>query len=329
MLLSILIPVYNAERYLRRCLDSIVAQVQDSNEVEIVVVNDGSTDSSLDVIREYAGNYPYLHLVSRENRGIGPTRNELIDEAQGKYIWFVDADDFISQDALHIVMPLLEGDKYDMLMFAFSWVSIDGHVDVKHCQGEYASGLEMTDNDVYNNSLWTRIYRRSVITDNGIRFRKLQMGEDFDVIFHAIPFLGPCLCIDRPLYNYVVSPGSAITNRTWGHMYRSSEDSLKCIDVCSRFLEQWSHKQQCILRKPLNFFLIGYLYSLCVETFSLGYKLQVMRRLKAIGVFPIRPLPVNPRHKRFVRIINVPSLRCLSIFLDVALLKIREWHKEK
>lgn len=323
MLLSILIPVYNAERYLRRCLDSIVAQVQDSNEVEIVVVNDGSTDSSLDVIREYAGNYPYLHLVSRENRGIGPTRNELIDEAQGKYIWFVDADDFISQDALHIVMPLLEGDKYDMLMFAFSWVSIDGHVDVKHCQGEYASGLEMTDNDVYNNSLWTRIYRRSVITDNGIRFRKLQMGEDFDVIFHAIPFLGPCLCIDRPLYNYVVSPGSAITNRTWEHVVKSSDDSLTCMDGCFRFLCQWDKDLQRELRKPLNFFLMGYLFSVYIEPFTLRYKLQVMRRLNAMGAFPVRPLPVNPRHRRFSRIINIKPLRDLTLLIDNLWLRLK------
>lgn len=329
MLLSILIPVYNAERYLRRCLDSITKQVQDEGGVEVVVVNDGSTDGSLSIIKEYAEVYPYVRWTSRENRGIGPTRNELIDRSRGEYFWFVDADDFISDHALSTVLPLLRAGKYDMLMFAFNWVSMDGHVEAKHCHGEYASGLEMADHDVYNNSLWTRIYRRSVITDNGIRFQKLQMGEDFDVIFHAIPYLGPCLCIDQPLYNYVVSPGSAITNQNRDHMYRSSEDSLKCIGLGSQYLRKWSYEQQYVLRKPFNFFLIGYLYSLYVETFSLRYKLQAMRRLKSMGVFPIYPLPVNPRHRRFVYIVNILPLRWLSIYLDMVLLKVRKWYKRK
>lgn len=323
MLLSILIPVYNAERYLRRCLDSITKQVNGDDGVEIIIVNDGSTDGSLDIIKEYAGRYPCVRWTSRENRGIGPTRNELIDEAQGEYFWFVDADDFISDHALSTVLPLLRAGKYDMLMFAFNWVSTDGHVEVKHCHGEYASGLEMADHDVYNNSLWTRIYRRSAITENGIRFQKLQMGEDFDVIFHAIPYLGPCLCIDQPLYNYVVSPGSAITNRKWEHVVKSSDDSLICMEGCFRFLRQWGKDSQWKLRKPLNFFLMGYLFSIYVEPFSLKYKLRAMQRLKHAGVFPIKPLPVNPRHRRFSRIINIMPLRYLSIIADVALLKIK------
>lgn len=321
MILSILIPAYNAERYLRRCIDSVAKQVTDG--MEIVVIDDGSKDGTLEIIKDYAKRYDFIRWKSRENRGIGPTRNELIDMAQGKFFWFVDADDYISDDAIPTVMPLLKDGRYDMLMFAFNWISPDGHVDVKHCQGEYASGLEMADHDVYNNSLWTRIYRRSVITDNGIRFRKLQMGEDFDVIFHAIPYIGRCLCIDKPLYNYVVSPGSAITSRKWEHVIRSSDDSLTCIDGCFDFLKRWNREEQRKLRKPLNFFLMGYLFSIYVEPFSLKYKLEAMQRLKHAGVFPIKPLPVNPRHRRFSRIINIMPLRYLSIIADVALLKIK------
>lgn len=323
MLLSILIPVYNAERYLKRCLDSITKQVNDDDGVEIIIVNDGSTDGSLDIIKEYAGRYPCVRWTSRENRGIGPTRNELIDRAGGEYFWFVDADDFISDGALGTVLPLLREGKYDMLMFAFNWVSTEGHVEVKHCHGEYASGLEMADHDVYNNSLWTRIYRRSVITDNGIRFQKLQMGEDFDVIFHAIPYLGPCLCIDQPLYNYVVSPGSAITNRKWEHVVKSSDDSLICMEGCFRFLRQWGKDSQWKLRKPLNFFLMGYLFSVYVEPFKLRYKFRTMKRLSAMGALPIHPLPVNPRHRLFSRIINIKPLRDLTLFIDNIWLKLK------
>lgn len=320
-LLTFLIPVYNAGAYLVRCLDSIVSQVADS-EVEIVIVDDGSKDNSLDIIRQYAGRHSYVRYVSRENHGIGYTRNELIDMAVGRFMWFVDADDYISADALATIIPLLRADRYDMLMFAFNWVS-PGSTDVKHCSGEYATGIDMAAQGVFNNSLWTRVYRRSVITDNGIRFQNLQMGEDFDVIFRIIPHLGRCLCIDKPLYNYVVSPNSAITSSDMAHRRRASEDSMTCLEGNYAYIRQWPAEAQEALRKPLVFFLMGFLYALYVVPFSLKYKLSVMRRLSRMGAFPISPLPTNPRHRRFSQIINIPLLRTLSVVADAILLKIK------
>lgn len=320
-LLSFLIPVYNAGAYLVRCLDSIVGQ-EAFGETEIVIVDDGSKDKSLDIIKQYAAKHDNLRWASRENHGIGYTRNELIDMATGRYLWFVDADDFISADALQTVMPLLRDDRHDMLMFAFNWVLPDG-TDVKHCAGEYASGIDMTAAGMYNNSLWTRVYRRSVITDNGIRFQNLQMGEDFDVIFRIIPHLGRCLCIDKPLYNYVVSPNSAITNSDMAHRLRASEDSMTCLEGNFAYLRQWPAEAQEHLRKPLVFFLMGFLYALYLVPFPLSYKFGVMRRLSRIGAFPISPLPTNPRHRRFSQIINKPLLRTLSVVADVVFLKIK------
>lgn len=321
-LLSILIPVYNADGYLRRCLDSIVCQKGFGEDVEIVVVNDGSKDRSLDIIKDYGTRYANIRWSTRENHGIGYTRNELIDKAWGRFIWFVDADDYISSDALSVIMPLLGEGHYDMLMFAFNWITANSSHTV-HCSGDYASGLEMAEHDVYNNSLWTRVYRRSVITDNNIRFQGLQMGEDFDVIFRLIPYLGRCLCIDKPLYNYVVSPNSAITSREPSHVMRSSEDSLLCIEGNFKYLARWDNAAQTVLRKPLNFFLMGYLYSLYVEAFPLRYKFGVMKRLRLMGALPVSPLPNNRRQRIFSRIINIPLLRCLSLLADKIYLSLR------
>lgn len=315
LLLSILIPGYNAEGYLRRCLDSIVGQKGFGEDVEIVVVNDGSKDRSLDIIEDYGARYANIRWSSRENHGIGYTRNELIDRAQGKFLWFVDADDYISAEALSVIKPLLVEGRYDMLMFAFNWISANGSRTV-HCSGDYSSGLDMAEHDVYNNSLWTRVYRRSVITDNNIRFQSLQMGEDFDVIFRLIPYLGRCLCIDKPLYNYVVSPNSAITSRNPSHVMRSSEDSLRCIEGNFKYLARWDNAAQTTLRKPLNFFLMGYLYSLYVESFPLRYKFGVMKRLRLMSALPVSPLPNNRRQRIFSRIINIPLLRRLSLLAD-------------
>lgn len=319
-LLSILIPAYNASKFLGRCLDSIVSQDQFSDNVEIVVIDDGSKDRTLEIIKDYSAKCDGIHYKTRENRGIGPTRNELIDLAEGRYFWFVDADDYVSADSLQILVPLLLSDRYDMIMLGFNWKSAEG-VKTVTCSGEYASGLDMADHDVYNNSLWTRVYRKSVVEDYQVRFNSLQMGEDFDFIFRLIPYLECCKCLEQPLYNYVVSAGSAITATDMKHKVKSSDDSLRCIESCFQWIRQWDKSRQHILRKPLNFFLMGYLYSIFVVPFSYRYKMQVMNRLSACGAFPIYPLPVNKRHKMFSRILNVPFLRYLSLFLDYILLR--------
>lgn len=321
-LLSFLIPAYNAGAYLRRCLDSITGQDGFGDDVEVVVVDDGSKDDSLGIIKEFAKRFANIRWSSRENHGIGYTRNELVDEAQGKFLWFVDADDYISERALQVIMPLLKADRYDMLMFAYDWISNDGSRTI-HCSGEYASGLDMADHDVYNNSLWTRVYCRAVIVDSGIRFQNFQMGEDFDFIFRLIPHLGRCLCIDMPLYNYVVNPNSAITNKDFDHRLRSSEDSLRCIASNFQYINQYGGSESAKLRKPLNFFLIGYLFSIYIQEFPLRYKLDVMRRLKHAGAFPIYPKPIKPRHRKFVRIVNIPPLRYLSVLTDAAWLYVK------
>lgn len=319
-LLSILIPAYNASQFLARCFDSILCQKYVNEDVEIIVIDDGAKDGTLEIIKDYSTQYGNIRYKTRENRGIGPTRNELIELAQGRYFWFVDADDYLSADSLQVLVPLLQSNLYDMIMFAFNWKSTDS-VKTVTCSGEYTSGLDMADHDVYNNSLWTRVYRKSVVDDHQVRFNKLQMGEDFDFIFRLIPYLGRCKCLEQPLYNYVVSAGSAITATDMEHKVRSSDDSLRCIESCFQWIQQWDKSQQRILRKPLNFFLMGYLYSIFVVPFSYRYKRHVMDCLSDCGTFPIYPLPVNKKHKMFSRMLNVSILRYLSISLDYILLR--------
>ena len=172
--LSILIPVYNAEQYLVRCLDSIVKQRFFSDSVEIIAVNDGSTDSSLSILKKYAEEYSNIQVITQENKGIGFTRNVLLCHTKGRYLWFVDADDFISKESLEQILPLLVNEKYDMLLLSYYWgTDKEGH-DITY-SGEYSSGYELTKNDIYNNSVWTRVYKTDIIKDNNLKFEQYQM----------------------------------------------------------------------------------------------------------------------------------------------------------
>lgn len=102
MLLSIIIPVYNKEKYLRRCLNSIVSQI-DGNDIEVIILDDGSTDSSLEIIKEYR-HYPFVHIYSQNNQGVSNATNFLFCVARGEYIINIDSDDWVEQDMFKTIL---------------------------------------------------------------------------------------------------------------------------------------------------------------------------------------------------------------------------------
>ena len=99
MNISIIIPVYNASQYLHECLDSVLSQTFDG-DYEVIAVNDGSTDNSLEICREYASKYPKFVVLTGENAGVSAARNKALDVAKGDWLVFVDVDDMLMPDAL-------------------------------------------------------------------------------------------------------------------------------------------------------------------------------------------------------------------------------------
>ena len=112
---SVIVPVYNQEKRLHRCMDSLVNQTLDS--IELIVINDGSTDKSLKVLNEYKEKYPKkIKLITRENKGISITRNEGLSIAKGKYVGFVDSDDYVELDMYEKLYNKVEQEKCDIVI---------------------------------------------------------------------------------------------------------------------------------------------------------------------------------------------------------------------
>lgn len=321
ILLSILIPVYNAQQFINRCLDSIVKQKCYNDKIELVIINDGSKDSSLSILQDYQSRYNNINIISRENKGIGPTRNELIDNANGKFFWFIDADDYVSKEALSTILPLLESDRYDMLLMSYNWLTGAATKTVTYI-GEYEQAVDLTNKSIYNNSLWTRVYRTSVVKDNGIRLNSYIMGEDFDFIFKLTPLLGRVKCIENPLYYYVFNPKSAVGSVDLKHRIKVSEDSVRCIISSNEFLNEYSDIQGRAMKKHLDYFTLGYLYSVYRVNFDLNYKFRVFKQLVQSGVLPIISEDGNVKHTIFTTIVNNAFLRVPSLIVNWLALNI-------
>ena len=167
--LSVVIPVYNVEKYLAKCLDSVI--YPERSDYEIIIVNDGSTDSSPNICHNYTEKFPELiKVLTTTNGGLGAARDVGIDAACGKYIVFLDSDDYLSPNAVPEMLSMLERD-FDILFFDTRSISEDGRV-LKYIQGCTPEGeftLESFPELLFEMpSAWNKIYRRCLFTDNKI-----------------------------------------------------------------------------------------------------------------------------------------------------------------
>lgn len=308
-LISILIPAYNAADTIDECLQSILRQEGlETKQLQIVVLNDGSKDDTSEHVMQFQRKFPEcIELHSRENRGIGPTRNELLSMARGEYVWMVDADDALEQGCWTLIEPHLRTGMVEMVMLSYLIRPRIGSGKVTHkiYRGEFSSGIELTRSGQYNNSLWSRIFLRKALLNIAPSFGKFSMGEDFDFIFRFTPHCGKTVCISQICYQYIITPHSATQERTLEHQRKVSDDSLQCILGYRDYFAQFDADTARILRMPLNFFILGYIYSLVISGLDYGYCSACVKRIWDAKLMPLSPLPCESNRQRiFAHIVN-------------------------
>ena len=200
MKLSVIIPCYNAERFLRPCIGSMKAQLTD--EIEIICVNDGSKDGTLALLNELHDEVPQLVVVDQPNGGSAAARNNGFRHSSGEYIWYVDADDLLAEDAFETVVAALENYKCDSIIFGLKWIDEEGHV-VTPYKKEYnttdiVSGTEAYLLETIPSFPWNRAFRRDFLEEYHLDFRTIRPDdEDFDLRTYACSkrtkFLNKCL----------------------------------------------------------------------------------------------------------------------------------------
>lgn len=205
---SLIIPVYHAEKYLRRCLDSALQQT--FSDMEIIAVNDGSEDASLEICREYEAKDSRFHVLDKENTGVSDSRNRAIAMAQGEYLQFLDSDDWLAPDATESLVYAAR--KYDCDLVIADFYRVDGAVftEKQHIRErglltreQYAEYMMQEPADFYYGVLWNKLYRRSVIEEHQIRMNpELRWCEDFLFNLSYIRYAERFTAIQTPIYYY-------------------------------------------------------------------------------------------------------------------------------
>lgn len=206
-LISVIVPAYNVEKYIRRCLDSLVSQTYEN--LEIIVVNDGSTDQTGEIIEEYTERYPdKVMLYTRENQGQAEARNFGISKASGEYIGFVDSDDFVSTKMYELMYREAEEQNCDMVTCGYYGCDeVTGEITV------YQTGYKGEFNqNIYDNPMllrinspypWNKLYTRELLERSGFSFRKGIIFEDLCAIFPLFMDAKKVGRVHEKLYYYI------------------------------------------------------------------------------------------------------------------------------
>ncbi len=282
-LVSIVVPIYKVEKYLERCLDSIISQIY--RPIEVILVNDGSPDGCGEIIRRYELEWPFIKSIWQENRGLSAARNAGIAVATGKYLAMIDSDDYVEPDFLSDLVCIAEKKNADVAVCNFFFDFQNGFkipfplmTLQKNMSGEEAAknSLKLLNLPAF---VWNKLYRLDLFTKNGILFPPIYY-EDVASISKILIRARKVAITQKPYYHYCLRR----TSITGNFGIKNIEDYLKAAEIVQHFI--WDERLWDSWQKPYQQFL---------RTVKIQLYLEISLQKNSI--------PINKRH-RMIRYVN-------------------------
>ena len=284
-MVSIIIPVYNAEEYLGYCLNSVVSQTY--QHIEIILVNDGSTDNSLTICKNYAEIDNRVSVLTIENAGVSNARNVGLDAAKGEYVQFVDSDDIIRSDMVKNFVQFMETYQMDLVVCGFDMITLGQDINDRQTIS-FSSNIMGTEcvltKEMFFKRMafilwrtttlecsWNKIFRRKIIEDHHIRFpQNISLGEDFCFNMDYFRYLNGVVFTNEKYYYYMQSNQGALTRKYRRDLF---ENQMDLIHRFSNLLEDYieiSQDEQKELAEYIVSKMMVSLYNLTSEKCELS-----------------------------------------------------------
>ncbi len=289
--MSIIVPAYNAEKYLERCLDSLVNQDLSTKEYEVIVINDGSTDRTGAILHEYSNRYSYFHCITVENSGVSEARNYGCRKAKGKYFLFVDADDWIQSNVLQYVYDSLEKDELDILVMDFQYWDEKGKLpkefnrvsDEKVLSAQVWSGTDFMQ-QFLPQVVWCNAYRASFWQEHKLKFLPIR-HEDEEIIPRIFFYARRVKYSSIIFYHYYKNSDSFMMN----YDEHASLYMLQAMESLEAF------RQKNVKTEKKNSFFKNLIARRLLTTFRIGirkgiparFQHEMIVQMKAKGLSPL------------------------------------------
>ena len=226
---SVIVPFYNVEGYIEKCLETLVNQTLE--DIEIILVNDGSKDRSIEIVNKFLEAYPEkLVYLEKENGGLSDARNYAIPYAKGEYIAFLDSDDYVEKDMYQKMYELAKKENSDMVECDFYW--------------EYPDKLKKDVGVIYNGKkemlekvrvvAWNKLIRREILEKTEVKFPKGYRYEDVEFTYKLVPFIEKVSFLKKPCVHYIQREGSISNSQ--------NERTKEIFDVLDHVIDYYKEK---------------------------------------------------------------------------------------
>ena len=255
MKLSIVIPAYNVEQYVGRCLDSIFNQQIETDMLEVIVVNDGSKDRTEDIIKNYAAQYPNLIYISQENQGQSVARNTGLKRATGDLVWYVDSDDATTENSIKTIFYYFE--KYpnaDFLTFDRIHYNLEDGTK-KYCkswggrkapENTYEKPLDgkMANKYLVASVPWFHVFKRLFLINNNLFFTPNLINEDDEICMRLFFFAKEVRYIPFAHYIYTAMRPGSLTTADYSKTTRKKIESMKIVSLWEKFEKNYAKSKK-------------------------------------------------------------------------------------
>ena len=319
--LSIVVPAYNVERFIGRCVSSVDAQHM-ASRVEVIVVDDGSTDETARIVSDLASRTEGVRIICQPNGGLGAARNRGFDQACGDYVWFVDGDDFLEAGAVKKVVASLEEHAPDILVVDFTCADEDGApvkwiacpFDSNH--GQSTSGAGFFRRHHATTYAWLYVFRRKLLAEHGIKFQPRINMQDAELLPRAMAVAGKVIVSGIDAYVYVKRVDSFINNPDPGVRERYFRSVVEVRQRLLLFLDGLDESEiregvAAKLRSLDRILLRSYVYD-STDAIALSGRLSLLR---SEGVHPFAPFIDAGAKDRLLRLaVNLQPLRAPRVY---------------
>ncbi len=303
---SVIVPVYNVEKYISKCLESLSNQTL--KDIEVIIVNDGSPDNSQVIIDKYVQKFPDIFKsFTNKNEGVSAARNFGIKEATGKYIAFLDSDDYIENDTYEKLYTKAESKKFDLTLCNLKYVYEDGRKEKLHSikRKDILNKVDVKKLFIdFYPVVWNGIYNASLFSDD-INFKKGVWFEDVEFLYKIFSRIKSVGYIDDYLINYVQREGS--TTSKYNHKLWDYLDNMETIIAFYKKNNIYDEYE-----KEIEYAVIRYLFATFCKQVTRSHDINVINQaFKDSKSFQLKYFPKYRRNKYF-RKINMKNIYLIT-----------------
>ena len=317
--LSVVVAVYNVADYLDRCIDSIVNQDICYDDYEILIINDGSTDNSLEIAKKYESSYPNIRVISKENGGLSSVRNLGNEQAKGNYIMHVDGDDFLEKDVIGKILDVAISNTLDLCFFGTRRYP-DRHVYIqnkKFDRNKLYSGNYLLLHGMNVSSTWCSLYSNSFLRKVNLKYFDRISHQDVEFNLRLYPFAHRVMFVDNIVYNYCVL-GESITRTN--NIEKRKKNLLDDIIIAKNIID-FANSGICeeeistFLIRRTNSSTLANLISFCHRKSLYGYVFakQYITEASNRRIYPIKGRAMSLKMTLLIPIINIRILYLLFL----------------